>query len=382
MMEMDPLLMIPGPTNLPPEVREALARPSLYHRGPAFAEILQECTEGLQALFETKEPVLILTSSGTGAVEASIVNLLSPGERVLAIAGGKFGERMGDIAAAYGAEVDWLLVEPGEAAHPEDVEARLQTGSYQALLFVLNETSTGVFQDAPALAEAARNVGALAIADCVSAIGGMPIQMDETGLAAAAAGSQKALMLPPGLAFVCLSAQGWEAAQKARMPRYYFDLLKARAALENGQTPYTPNVNLILALQASLRIINKEGVAHFQHRHWRLMRACRAAARAAGLELLAGEDCASPIVTAIRMPAEMNSSELVARVREGYGIIISGGQDKLKGKIFRIGHLGAAQIEDLLRTWEAVARELKEMGHSCDVETVLTALEDAYYGFV
>jgi len=372
--------MIPGPTILPPEVRQALAEPSLYHRGEAFAELLEECTQGLQRLFGTTQPVLILTSSGTGAVEAAVVNTLSPGERVLAINGGKFGERIGKIAAAFGAVVDFLEVEPGEAANPDEVRARMAGGDYRALLFVLNETSTGVTQDGAALAEAAGHAGALSIVDCVSAIAGMPIEMDDAGFAAAAAGSQKALMLPPGLAFACLSEEGWEAAAQARMPRYYFDLPKALAALQKGQTPYTPNVNMIVALRASLRLIEQEGLAHFQDRHRRMARACRAAARAAELELLAADDCASDIVTAVRAPQGMDSGELVRRLRDHHAIIISGGQEALKGKIFRIGHLGAAQLEELLRTWSATARELGELGHTCDVETVLTALEDAYRG--
>ena len=377
---MDPLLMIPGPTMLPREVRQALSEPSLYHRGEAFAELLDECTRGLQALFGSEQPALILTSSGTGAVEAVIVNLLSPGDRVLAVNGGKFGQRMGQIAAAFGAEVDFLEVPAGQAADPETVRERMAAEPYRALLFVLNETSTGVQQDGAALAEAAGHSGALAIADCVSAIAGMPIELDDAGLTAAAAGSQKALMLPPGLAFACLSEHGWQAAEQARMPRFYTDLPKALAALRKGQTPYTPNVNMILALQASLRLIEREGLRQFQSRHRRLARACRAAARTAGLTLLAGDDCASDIVTAVVSPEGLDSSALVKALRERHNIVISGGQDALKGKIFRIGHLGAVQISDLLRTWEALGKELGELGHGCDVEAVLTELEDVYHG--
>ncbi|MCE5240509.1 aminotransferase class V-fold PLP-dependent enzyme [bacterium] len=377
---MDPLLMIPGPTILPREVREALSQPSMYHRGEAFAELLEDCTVGLQRLFGSEQPALILTSSGTGAVEAVIVNALSPGDRVLAINGGKFGERMGQIAAAFGAEVDVLEVPPGQAANPDVVRERMSEGGYRALLFVLNETSTGVQQDAAALAEAAGHAGALSLADCVSAIAGMPIELDDAGLSAAAAGSQKALMLPPGLAFVCLSEGGWAAAEQARMPRFYTDLPRALASLRKGQTPYTPNVNMIVALQASLRLIESEGLAHFQERHRRLARACRAAARAAGLQLLAADDSASDLVTAIQSPPDMDSGTLVKALREKHNIVISGGQDALKGNIFRIGHLGAVQVSDLLRTWEAVGKELGELGHGCDVEAVLTELEDVYHG--
>ena len=187
-------------------------------------------------------------------------------------------------------------------------------------------------------------------------------------------------MLPPGLAFVCLGERGWGAAEQARMPKYYFDLPKALASHAKGQTPYTPSVNLILALQAALRLIGAEGLAHFQARHRRMAKACRAAADAAGLELFASEGCASDIVTAVASPCGMDSGALVKALREKHNIIISGGQDALKGKIFRIGHLGAAQISDLLRTWEALCKELGELGHECDAEVVLTELEDVYHG--
>ena len=371
----DELLMIPGPTILPPEVRDALAKPSVFHRGEAFATVLSECTAGLQRLFGTAEPVVILSSSGTGSVEAAVVNTLSPGDRVLAVAGGKFGERIGEIARAYGATVDFMQVEHGRAANPSAVGERLAQADYRALLFVLNETSTGVKQDGPALAAVAREHGALTIVDCVSAIAGMPLHFDRAGYTAAGAGSQKALMLPPGLAFSVLSQAGQQVAQTAQMPKYYFDLPKAIKSLVKGQTPYTPAVNLIVALQASLRLIEAEGIEHFQARHRRMARACRAAARAAGLQLLADDACASDVVTAIRAPEGLDSGQLVKALRDQHQILISGGQDQLKGKIFRIGHLGAACFDNLRETWEKTALELCELGHVCDTNEVLAALE-------
>ena len=371
----DELLMIPGPTILPPEVREALSLPSMYHRGAEFAAVLDECTRGLQVLLGTRQPVVILSSSGTGAVEAAVVNTLSPGDRALAIAGGKFGERIGEIAAAFGAEVDFMQVEPGRAANPAEVGQRLTQADYSALLFVLNETSTGVKQDGHALAKVARKHRAMTIVDCVSALAGMPVWFDEAGHAAAGAGSQKALMLPPGLSFAVLSEEGQRAAKTAKMPKYYFDLPKAIKALSKGQTPYTPAVNLIVALQASLRLIEAEGIEAFQARHRRMARACRAAAQAAGLRPLADEDCASEVVTAIRSPEGVDSSQLVKALRGKHGILISGGQDELKGKIFRIGHLGAACFDNLRETWEKTALELCELGHACDVNEVVAAIE-------
>jgi aspartate aminotransferase-like enzyme len=368
--------MIPGPTNLPPEVREALSRPSIYHRGPEFAELLATCTAGLKDVFQTSADVLILCSSSTGGVEASIVNFLSPGDRVLVVVGGKFGERMAQIAAAFGAEVEVLEVEYGRAVDPDQVRARLD--GHQALLFVQNETSTGVRQDADLLAEAARERDALTIVDAVSSMGGMPIYTDRWGLDAVAAGSQKALMLPPGLAFVSASERAWQAAESARMPKFYFDLAAARAALAKGQTPWTPNVNMLRGLQAALRLIQAEGLAQVWRRHHALAEATRAAMEALGLSLLPDREHASDVVTAVRAPADLDSTALVKQVRERHGILISGGQGTLRGRIFRIGHLGCCQLSDVLRTVEAVARELKALGWARDVAGALEAARNSY----
>lgn len=374
-----PLLMIPGPTILPPEIREALRQPSIYHRDETFAVLLRECVEGLQRLLGTKQSVAILTSSGTGAVEALIVNTLSPGDRILAIKSGKFGERMGEIAAAYGAQVTPFNLEPGQVADPIALTAALKKGDYRALLFVYNETSTGVKQPLKELAQVAVQHGVMPLSDCVSAIAGMPIAIDEWELAGIAAGSQKALMLPPGLALLALGEAGLKAAAIARMPKFYFDIQKALASLEKGQTPYTPNVSLLLALQASLKLIMAEGISAFQKRHRKLARACREAAQAAGLRLLVSdENNASDVVTAIRAPEGLDSGVLVKALREKHNIVISGGQDTLKGRIFRIGHLGAAQLGDLLTTWEAIAKELILLGHICDPTQCVAAAEAAY----
>ncbi len=375
----DSLLMVPGPTNLPAQVREALAQPAIYHRGEAFAAILDECTRGLQALMGTAQPVLILTSSGTGAVEAMVLNTVKPGSRVLAVCGGKFGERIGEIAAGCGARVDSLELAPGEAASPQQVDEALGRGNYSALMFVCNETSTGVKHDCAALAQAAQRHGVMVLADAVSAIAGMPLAMDEAGIDGLACGSQKALMLPPGLAFAALSERAWAVAESLPQRGYYFDLVKARASLAKGQTPYTPNVSLIVALQAALRLIAQEGVAAFQARHRKLAAACRAGATAAGLRLLVRDErYASEVVTAMWVPEGMDGAALVKQVAQRHGIVISGGQDALKGKIVRIGHLGSASLADLQRTWQAVAVELGALGHPCDGAAISAAVSTAY----
>jgi aspartate aminotransferase-like enzyme len=310
-------------------------------------------------------------------VEAAITNCLSPGDRVVVVRGGKFGERMAEIAQAYGAVVTPLDVEPGAAAEP-DAACRALTGSgASALLFVHNETSTGVTQDAQALAEVARDCGALVICDAVSSMGGLPIQTDGWGLDVVASGSQKAFMLPPGLGFVSMSARAWEASARARMPRLYFDLTAARAALAKGQTAYTPNVNMIAALEVVLGMLLAEGMDAVCARHARMGRACRAAVGAMGLDLLARAGCASDVVTAARMPEGMDSRALTKAIRERHRIIISGGQGDLQGRIFRIAHLGACTMDDLARTIEAVAVELGRLGHACSAEAAVAAAEGA-----
>jgi aspartate aminotransferase-like enzyme len=362
---------------LPPTVREALSQPAIYHRGAEFAELLGECERGLQTLLGTRQPVVMLTCSGTGAVEAIIVNTLSPGDRVLVVEGGKFGQRMGEIAAAYGAVVTSLEVAPGQAAQPAAVAAALGEGDYRALLFVLSETSTGVRQPAGELARVAREAGVLSLMDAVSGIGAMEVAMDEWGLTAVAGGSQKALMLPPGLACAALSDEGQQVARTAQMVRFYLDLPRAIAAQSKGQTPYTPNVNLLAGLRAALRLIEGEGLAAFRQRHQQLARACRKAAAAAGLRLLAADAVASEVVTAIWSPANIEVAELVKRLQQHHGIVISGGQDSLKGRIFRLGHLGAIRRDDLLRTWKALGAELNEMGYACDTTAVAAAVQTA-----
>lgn len=375
MPEFDPLLMIPGPTNLPAAVREALAGPGFYHRGQQMRALLERCTESLRTLFGASGDVLILTSSGTGAVEAAITSLLSPGDRVLVIEAGKFGERMGEIARVFGAEVTSLSLDYGRAADPEAVRRTLATGDFQALLSVYNETSTGVMHPLKELAAAARDAGALVICDCVSCLGGVPVEADCWGLDAVAAGSQKCLMLPPGLSFVAMSDTAWEVAERATMPNYYFDLRRARGSLHKGETPYTPATSLIAALGASLDLIQQEGLPGVFARHAAMADATRAAVEAVGLTLFAEEGARSQTVTAVHSPVD--SSKLVAYLREQRGVLISGGQGDLKGHIFRIGHMGTVDLGQIERTVEALADGLTNLGYDADAAVMLEAARDA-----
>lgn len=372
------LLMIPGPTNLPDEVRQALSAPQISHRVGRFKQLITECTEGLQQLFGTRQPVITLTSSGTGAMEAALVNMLSPGDPVVAVDTGKFGDRLALIAEAFGAQVHRLRVERGQVARPEQLQEACEAARPRAVLMIQNETSTGVCQDVAALAEVARRCDALTMVDCVSSLGGYPMLMDEWGLDAVVAGSQKALMLPPGLAFIAYSERAWEATEQAQMPKFYFDLRAARKSLTKQQTPYTPNTSLFVALKAALDLIFNEGLEEGFTRHRRLAAATRAAVQAMGLGLFADPQHLSTTVTAITSPPGVDSSDLTKLVRENCQIIISGGQDELKGKIFRIGHLGLAQLDELLRTLSATAAGLNELGFACDGSAALAAAQAAY----
>ena len=377
----DPLLMIPGPTNLPAAVREALAGASFYHRGEHMADLLDRCTDGLRRLMGAGGDVLILTSSGTGAVEASITSFLCPGDRVLAVEGGKFGERMGEIARTFGAEVTTLAVEPGHAVDPDDLRSALARADFQAVLCVHNETSTGVTQPIAEVASAAHGGGALLITDCVSCLGGVPVRADEWGLDVVAAGSQKCLMLPPGLAFVGVREEVWVLAETATMPCYYFDLRRARESLHKGQTPWTPATALIAALAASLDLIEAEGIEAVFARHHAMAEATRAAMLAAGLRLFAQEGCRSDTVTAVHSPEGVDSVELVRLVRERRNVLISGGQGELKGRIFRIGHMGMVDLAQIERTLQALADGLANLGYECDATAMVDAARQAAGGW-
>jgi len=374
-MSTDPLLMIPGPTNLPPQVREALGRPSIYHRGPEFAQLLAECSEELKPLFGTEEDVIILTASSTGAMEAGVVNFLSPGEQVIAIRTGKFGHRYGEIAQAFGAQVNWLEVEYGRAAQPEQLSELVRQVQPQAVLLAQNETSTGVCQDVGALSQVIRGYDGLIIVDAVSSLGGIPFNMDEWGVDVVVAGSQKALMLPPGLGFVAVSPRAWQAAEKATIPKYYFDLPAARQSLEKGQTPYTPNMNLIVALREALRLIHGEGLPAVYQRHSNLSQMTRAGMAALGLQLFADPQYASAVVTSVKAPHGLDSTRLVEAVAAQHNILISGGQGELKGKIFRVGHLGWVGPQQVRQTIVAIADGLNELGYSCDADQALAATQ-------
>jgi aspartate aminotransferase-like enzyme len=334
----------------------------INHRGPEFASLMREVIEGLKPYFGTSSDPLLLTGSGTGAQEAAVVNMLSPGEGVLAVVGGVFGARFADIAAAFGADVRRLDVEWGRAADPSALEEALRAFPASAVILTHNETSTGVTNDIPALVRAVRTVrpDATVLVDGVSSIGALPFHLEAWDVDVAISGSQKAWMSPPGVAMVAVSPRGWEAYARARMPRFYWDFAKASKNGAKGTTPFTPAVGVVRAISAALRMMAEEGQEAVYARHRRIGQSVRDGIQSLGLELFPQRDVASNTVTAVRVPAGMDASKLIKRMRERHGVVVASGQDWLKGRIFRIGHMGYVRDEDveqLLASLGAVLRD-------------------------
>lgn len=359
------ILAVPGPTPVPPEARLAMARPMINHRGSEYAALQREVIEGLQYAFQTRNDVLVFPASGTGGLEAAIVNVLSPGDRVLSASIGAFGDRFADIAAAHGAQVERLTVEWGRALDPDALRARLaedRERTIRAVLLTHNETSTGVTNDIRSLAAVVREHGALVLVDSISGLLAADLRTDEWGLDVVVAGSQKAFMIPPGMTFLAVSERAWAAHKEARMARYYFDFTAMKKYMERDQTPYTPAVSLLYGLQATLRMIREEGLEAGFERHARLGAAVRAGAQALGLRLLASPEHASPAVTAIFAPDGVEPKRLRQHLRERYNVVLAGGQGKLQDSIFRIGHLGYVGEHDIVAVISALERGLAELG--------------------
>jgi aspartate aminotransferase-like enzyme len=340
-----------------------MSTPMVDHRGPELAELIRRVTPRLQTAFQTESDVLIVTTSGTGGLECAVVNTLSPGDHVLSVSIGNFGERLAQIASAYGARVTKLRFENGEAADPARVAAALRENpDVKAVLVTHNETSTGVTNPLAQIAEAARPSGALLLVDAVSSLSSIPVKSDAWGLDVVVSGSQKGWMLPPGLAFVAMSARAWEAYERATMPRFYFDLGKYRDATAKGQTPWTPALSLYFALEVALDMLEAEGWEAIFSRHQACADAARAGVRRLGLELLADERFASNTVTAVKAPEGLDVSRLRKVLREEHGVVVGGGQAELTGKIFRIGHLGLVTEEDIAETLAALKQALPAAG--------------------
>jgi len=337
------ILFLPGPTPVPSRVVRAMSAPLIGHRNKAFSELYGRVQEGLRYVFRTENDVFVFPAAGTGAMEAAVVNLLSPGDRILVAVMGAFGERFVDIATAFGAEVETIEVPWGQAPDAELIAERLRAdkgGRIKAVFVTHNETSTGVTLDLQGIAAAVAPHPALLVVDAVSSLGAIDLRMDEWGIDVVVTGSQKALMLPPGLSFCAVGPKAWEAVEKARMPRFYWDLRSYRKSAEKGQTPYTPAVSLWFGLAEALRMIQEEGLEAIQERHAVMGRMTRAGGQALGLKLLADPRVASNTVTAFQAPEGIKPGEIRRIMMDRYNMELAGGQKQLKDTVFRIGHLG------------------------------------------
>jgi aspartate aminotransferase-like enzyme len=357
-MENKLMLMIPGPTPVPENVLLALAKHPMGHRSGEFIQIQADVTENLKWLFQTTNELLLLTASGTGAMEAGIINFFSPGDRVLVIHNGKFGERWVLVSNAFGLDVVEVTAPWGQPINPDDVQAALTADSAKAIKGVIvthSETSTGVINDLETINKHVKAHGALIIVDAVTSMGATNVPIDAWGLDVVCSGSQKGFMVPPGMGFVSVSAKAWEAYKTAKIPKFYLDLGKYR---KDG-APFTPSVNLIFALQASLAMMKKEGLENIFARHHRHRDACRAAVKAMGLELYAPDGHGSPAITAVSTTA---AEEIRKVMKKKYDIVLAGGQDHLSGQVFRIGHLGFVCDRDILSALAALEGTLAELG--------------------
>jgi aspartate aminotransferase-like enzyme len=351
----------------------------INHRSSDFKSVLTEVTEGLKWGYQTKNDVLILTASGTGAMEASIVNTMSPGDKILIVNIGAFGSRFVKIAKAYGLNVDEIKVERGKSADPKLVEQKLKADSkkeIKAVIFQMNETSTGVLNDVKLLAAAVAGHGALSIVDAVSGLLTADLRVDEWGLDVVASGSQKAFMVPPGLSFVSMSEKAWKAYETAKLPKFYFDLGAAKKFAQTGETPWTPCLSIAFGMQVSMRMLKAEGLDNVFKRHEKLSGAVRAGVKALGFGLLADDSCASRAVTAVVPPAGIDAEALRKAVREQYGVVLAGGQEDLKGKIFRIGHLGYMDKMDMITAFSALEMAASQMGAKIKMGSAVAAVEE------
>lgn len=372
-----PQLFTPGPTPLPPETLLAMAQPIDYHRSPASATLIADALTKLKHVFQTEHDVLCLTTSGTGAMEGAVVNLLRRGDKVLVIRSGKFGERWSDICTAYGVEVIPIDVTWGESVSPATVAARLDASpDVKAVFATLCETSTGALHDIEALARLTQVRPTLLVVDAVSALGADDLQMDAWGVDAVVSCSQKGLMTPPGLAFAALNSRAWAAVARSDLPKYYLDFRKARDAGREGSTPYTPAITLIHALQASLTFLCAEGIRNVIARHARLAQATRSAVAGLGMQLFATHPANT--LTSIRLPAEVDGKAFIARMREKHGITYAGGQSQLSGKIVRIAHLGWMNENDVIVAIAALERGFVEMGYDIPLGAGVAAAQEVF----
>jgi aspartate aminotransferase-like enzyme len=372
-------LMTPGPTPVPPEVLAELAKPVIHHRERDYREIYEQSLARLAKIYRTQNDVLMFTNSGTGGLEAAVANLTSAGDRQLVLSAGNFGERWAAIAKAFRADVVHVRLEWGETPEPEDLRGALgAAGDVQVVYLTHSETSTGVVCDVQSLAAVAIEAGAIVVVDAVSSLGAVPLETDAWGLDVVVSGSQKALMTPPGLAFTSVSPAAFEAAQKATAQRFVLDWERTRMAQAKLDAPFTPAVSLVGALNVAMGLLLDEGLESAFDRHTRLGRACREGAKAMGLELFSPDEDRSAVVTAIRAPEGVDATDIVKGLRDRFGITIANGQGALKGKIFRIGHIGWFDVFDITTALAAVELVLSDAGADIERGVAVTRALEAW----
>jgi aspartate aminotransferase-like enzyme len=370
-------LLAPGPTPVPSEVLLAMAMPIIHHRSPDFLPVLDSAKKGLQWLYQTKNDVLILCSTGTGGMVGAVNNFFSQGDKVLVINGGKFGERWTKICKNYGLDVDEVALEWGYAVKPEIIEEKLKKNKDIKGVFVqASETSTGVYHNIQGLASIVKGYdNTLLVVDAISALAAHDLRTDEWGIDIMIGGAQKGLMLPPGIAFVSVSEKAWEMAKTSKLPRFYFDFKKERENLAKNQTNFTSPVTLIIGLNGSLKMLQAEGLENVFKRHEKLALTTRKAVQSLGLELYAKES-PSNAVTAIMTPPGIDGQAVYKNLREKYGITAAGGQDRARGKIFRIAHLGYVDKFDVITAIAGIEMVLKGMGHPVKLGTGVATAEE------
>ncbi len=370
-------LLAPGPTPVPAEALAAMSMPIIHHRSPDFIPVLEDAKNGLKWLYQTANDVLILCSTGTGGMVGAVNNFFKKGDKVLVINGGKFGERWTEIGKAYGLNVEEITVEWGYAVDVKKIEEALKADSnIKGVLVQAVETSTGVYHDIEAIGKVVKNhEDILLVVDAISAIVAHDIKTDEWGVDVMVGGSQKGLMLPPGLAFVCVSEKAWKRAEESDIERFYFNLKTERKKLKDNQTNFTSAVTLIIGLNESLKLMKKEGLENVFNRHARLAHATREAVKAVGLDLYSKES-PSNSVTAVEAPSGVDGQKIYKTLREKYGVTAAGGQAQAKGKIFRIAHLGYADTFDVIIALAAVEMTLKELGHPVKLGSGVAVAEE------
>ncbi len=373
------LLLTPGPTQVPPSVCEALGRPIIHHRTPQFQNEIKEAVEGLKYLFQTKNDVYLLTCSGTGAMEASVCNLLSPGDKAIAVEAGKFGERWTELCATYRVDARVVTVEWGKTVTAEQIKTLLKAEpDIKAVFITLCETSTGATPDVQEIAKVVHSSNAVLVLDAISGLGVQDVQTDNWGVDVVVTGSQKGLMLPPGLAMISVSPKAFALMEKSTSPRYYFDLREAKKAAEKIDTPFTPAIGIIIALNEAIRLIKKEGLQNLFAKYALMAQATRAAAQALGLTVFTHESCRSNVLTAISLPANIDGEKLMKVMRDEYGITVAGGQDKLKGKTIRIAHMGMLDEFDIITGFACLEKVLKKMGHQFELGAGVAAAQKVF----